>query len=132
MPSQDRHDRLYFLAKDPNWTFLWWEVSQETKRRIAAALGVEPHEMGRRLRVHDITDVHFDGSNAHAFFEISVNQEADHWYLHLDSPGRIYCAEFGFCAGLEFHVAIRSAALFRPPGYASSRFGEGFSTIDLD
>ena len=47
------------------------------------------------LRVYDITDVLFDGNNAHSFFDIAVGG-ADRWYINVTASNRSYVVEVGY------------------------------------
>ena len=102
-------NRLYFLVKDPHWTFLCWEI--DPRQRISPAAGSR-----WILRIYDITDILFDGHNAHSFFDIEGIEHSDHWYLHLLLANRNYCAEIGWRSepGL-FQCLVRSNTLYLPP-----------------
>src|ERR1700752_746266 len=107
--------RIYFLVKDPHWAFVWWTISH---RSIEAAVPL--CKWGRPslvLRVHDITDILFDGNNSHMFFDVvidgyvnatRVSHDTDHWYLPLSVSDRTYCAELALTWGKErsFRIAL--------------------------
>jgi hypothetical protein len=126
------HDRFYFLPKDPHWSFLWWELSPETIYRLGVEMGRDPRHTPFWLRIHDVTDILFDGSNSHGYFDVAVTGYTDHWYLHLPDSNRVYCAEAGFRteAG-RFFPAVRSNALFLPRDRPSDRTDECWSTIGV-
>lgn len=73
------------------------------------------------VRIYDITDILFDGLNAHAFFDLEVGSLQGSYYLRIDRPARNYIAEAGFRGndGL-FHSLARSNTTFfdrdRPSG----------------
>jgi len=132
MNVDESGDRLYFLVKDPHWTFLWWEISHHTQARIACALEVEPQQLERRLCIHDVTDVMFDGTNSHPRWDVPISGETDHWYLHISQANRVYCAEVVLSAAGRSRVAVRSNPAHLPPECPSGRFEERYSTIRLD
>lgn len=118
-------DRLYLLVKDPRWAFAGWELTAATRERLA-------REPGRLiLRVHDVTDILFDGGNSHHSFAVEVSGPTDHWYLDLPLPGRVYLAELGFAmAGGGFELLSRS----RPaatPRTAPEAGEERWTTIEV-
>jgi hypothetical protein len=109
--------RAYFLVKDPHWTFVWWGLPAA----LLAALGPEEPLW---LRVHDVTDIVFDGTNSHHHFDIRVGRLTDHWYLRLDVPNRVYCAEIGHKVGGVFVPLVRSNAAVLPPDAPCAQTGE--------
>jgi hypothetical protein len=126
MKATDK-DRIYFLMKDPHWTFIWWEISERTLE-ASSARGAK-----RILRVYDVTDIIFDGRNSHHFFDTEVTGETDHWYLYVPTSNRNYCVEFGISwDGGEFHSLVRSNTLSLPRDTLSECTDESWSTIVID
>jgi hypothetical protein len=126
MKATDK-DRIYFLPKDPHWTFIWWEISERT---LEASSG---HGARRILRVHDVTDIIFDGQNSHSFFDTEVTGETNHWYLYIPMSNRNYCVEFGLRSdGGEFSPLITSNTLALPLDNLSECTDESWSTIAVD
>lgn len=103
-----------FLVKDPHWTFVWWELSEATRQSVSEELGREANGAQLCLRIHDVTDIIFDGHNSHFSFDVEVVGPTDHWYLHVPVAGRDYCAEVGFKADGRFVVAARSNTVRLP------------------
>lgn len=118
-------DRVHFLVKDPRWAFVGWELTAATRNR----LGGEP--VRPVLQVHDVTDILFDGTNAHHTFQIEITGSTDHWYLELPVPGRVYLVDLGLVdAAGSFTLLARS----RPeatPRVAPAPGEECWSTIRL-
>jgi hypothetical protein len=106
--------RAYFLVKDPHWTFVWWSLP-------GTVLGADEPLY---LRLHDVTDILFDGTNSHSHFDINVGGITDHWYLRLEVPNRVYCAEVGRKAGDVFVPLVRSNAAVLPPEGPAPQTGE--------
>jgi hypothetical protein len=133
LTSEPAGDRVYFLLKDPHWTFLWWELSPETVRRVVEEeMGGDASQAQLWLRIHDVTDILFNGENSHSYFDVEVRGVTDHWYLHLAAAGRVYCAEVGFkTAGQRFHPAARSKPVFLPREGPSDCRDERWSDISL-
>src|SRR5215212_11931970 len=101
-------NRIYFLLKDPYWSFICWQVNwTEAEQKIFAP--------GQHvIRVHDVTDIIFDGHNSHGYVELENIDATDHWYFQLPLPGRNYFAEIGVNTGTQFSVIARSNTLFGP------------------
>ena len=47
------------------------------------------------LRVYDVSNIIFNGFNAHRFFDIQINDYASSWYVDTDGPGRAWCVDLG-------------------------------------
>lgn len=105
---------VLFLVKDPHWTFLWWELSEARLQDVSERLGGPVIEAQFCLRIHDVTDIIFDGHNSHSSFDVEVVGATDHWYLHVPVAGRNYCAELGLKSGEQFVVAARSNTAWLP------------------
>ncbi len=104
-------DRVYFLAKDPHWAFVWWELSGSQEGQLT-------------LRV--VAD------DAPILFDVPVTGSTDHWYLHLPVSGRTYRVYLGFrSADGELHTVAGSKPLSLPPDGASGRRDESWSTVPM-
>ncbi len=73
------------------------------------------------VRVYDVTDILFDGLNAHHFFDLEVQSCAGSYYFGIPKQGRNYLAEVGLRVGDGgWHVLARSNSVFferdRPAG----------------
>lgn len=73
------------------------------------------------VRVYDVTDIIFDGLNAHSFFDIEVQALTGNYYFNAPRLGRSYLAEIGLRAGDgAYRYIARSNAAFierdRPSG----------------
>src|SRR5215211_6436706 len=97
-------DRIYFVLKDPHWSFIWWQVNWAQISSPGA----------RVIRVHDVTDIIFDGHNSHHYVELNNIDATDHWYFQLPLPARNYCAEIGIKTDTDFSAVVRSNTLFVP------------------
>src|SRR5256885_16689906 len=106
-------DRIYFLLKDPYWSFIWWQVNWSGAiAQIVARGGRGAADAGPPvIRVHDVTDIIFDGHHSHGYVEIEQIWQTDHWYFQLPGSGRNYCAEIGIRRG-DLFVVARSNTLF--------------------
>ena len=124
-------DRLYFLGKDPHWAFVWWEIVPQTLEKARASLGGEAGRARFVLRVHDVTDIVFNGENAHSTYVIEVTGETDHWYLHIPVANRNYCVEAGLEVDGRFSRILLSNILSLPPDRPSDLAQEEWSTIEI-
>lgn len=95
-----RSPQVHVLAKDPHWMFSWWDLESQTPVL---------------LRVHDVTDVIFDGTNSHFSFDIDVGASArGSWYIRVPHAGRVYLIEAGASDHGTFRPLARSNPAFFP------------------
>lgn len=104
-------DRVYFLPKDPHWTFVWWELSEGREGQLILRVVAE---------------------DAPIAFEVAVTGPTDHWYLRMPASGRTYRVYLGFrSAGEGFHTVAGSNPLRLPPEGPSDRRDESWSTVPI-
>lgn len=110
---------LYFLAKDPHWTFLWWSVSAETleQKRLQTIGSRDGGDLV--IRVHDVTGLRWyvdkGVKDSLGFFDVLVTGNTDHWYLHIEKSERCYCVELGLSLAGVFVQLLTSNRLTLPP-----------------
>ncbi|MBL8842720.1 MAG: DUF4912 domain-containing protein [Planctomycetes bacterium] len=95
-------DRVTAMAVDPERLFLYWEVTDEAIAAARARLAGEPGTLV--LRIHDITGLLFDGTNAHHSFDLAVGRADRQWFQHIGRPTSQVIVELGL-AGHEGRFA---------------------------
>jgi hypothetical protein len=125
---------LRVLPKDPDWLFVYWEMSQETVDTVRNTLGDEQFEAGKpALRLCDITDIEYDGTNAWKQYDIYVHYYANNWYIKVPESGRTYIAEYGIMKrNGTFFTIMQSNILKTPYDNISEIIDEEWSTINTD
>ncbi len=123
--------RLVLMVRDPYWLHAYWEIAQDVSEVVTSTLGPDGwRESSRVLRVHDVTDVEFDGSNAHRTIHIDVGHEACNWYINVDRPNRAYCAELGLVGPSgQFVLLSRSNVVRTPRAGVSEVIDEEWMTL---
>jgi Uncharacterized protein conserved in bacteria len=107
--------RIVIQVRDPYWLHAYWEVTHEKLHSIRQQVGDIVDGARRILRVYDVTNVMFDGSNANHFYDIDINDFASNWYLNVGGPGRSFCVEIGLLLGDgRFIVLARSNFVTTP------------------
>ncbi len=130
--SEPAGDHFWFLLKDPHWALLCWELSPATIREIKEQRGTTEQDAQLWLRIHDVTDILFDGHNSHWYFDVPVRGKTDHWYLAVPAPNRVYCAELGCkLEDQQFCLALRSNPVFVPRAGPSDWVAEQWANIIL-
>lgn len=129
--TQFIRDRVYFLVKDPHWTWIWWQVTPETIDKTKALIGEGAAQAQFTLRILDVTDIIFDGKNSHRFFDVEVHFFTDHWYLRIGESDRNYCVQVGFKVEGQFYPMVRSNTLSLPRDHPSDSTEEQWSKIEI-
>jgi hypothetical protein len=124
-------DRVYLLPKDPRWAFIWWELRDPGACEVVATAGVDLKTAQFCLRLHDITDIIFDGQNSHWHHDIEVHGLTDHWYLQVPASNRVYCVEAAFVWESRFCPLARSNPAYVPHNGPSAHSAERWSNISL-
>ncbi|SEN35769.1 Winged helix-turn-helix DNA-binding [Lihuaxuella thermophila] len=108
-------NRLVLMVKDTSTLFAYWEVQEQRKAIICEHFESDWNELPFYLQVYDVTDVWFDGYNAHSVHRFRTHPEADHWYIHSLSPGRKYLADWGTTSlSGQFFAILRSNVVETP------------------
>ncbi|MFC1657962.1 DUF4912 domain-containing protein [Candidatus Omnitrophota bacterium] len=116
LPAGYAQDRIVLQVRDPWWIHAYWEITESAWERVRHDFPSEFARGFRRvLRVYDVSNIIFNGDNAHRFFDIEITQEAKNWYIDTQGPGRSWCVDFGiqFSDG-RFITIVRSNAVSTP------------------
>lgn len=116
-------NRLVLLVQAPTTLFVYWEVDDLRKQLISEHFQCGWTELPFFLQVYDVTDINFDGYNAHSMFRIQVHPLADHWFITGVQAERRYLVDFGTTtlAG-KFFTVIRSNIEATPPTHYGRKF----------
>ncbi|MFA6217565.1 MAG: DUF4912 domain-containing protein, partial [Candidatus Omnitrophota bacterium] len=115
LPAGYGRDKIVLQLRDPWWLYTFWEVTGGTYERLKQQLKEMFYSAKRVLRVYDVSQVNFNGKNAHRYFDIEVNPEAQSWYIDTGGPGRWWCVDYGLrLVTGEFITIIRSNVVQTP------------------
>ncbi len=131
LPQGYGSTKVVLMVRDPYWLHAYWEIAEDVAAAVASTLGPDGwRTSARTLRVHDVTDVEFDGSNAHRTIHIDINSDANNWYINVDRPNRAYCAELGLVSPEgRFILLSRSNVVRTPRAGVSEVIDEEWMTI---
>ncbi len=108
-------DGIVLIARDPWWLYTFWEVTRETYDKLRNDLGEHLHSARRVLRVYDVSNIIFNGSNANRFFDVFVHHDSLNWYIDTGGPGRSWCVDFGLLlSDGRFITIVRSNTVTTP------------------
>jgi glycosyltransferase involved in cell wall biosynthesis len=136
-PQSFHREGISFLPVTPNQGFIQWNVTNETVTRLMAVHGSAWHGARPVLRIYDVTDIEFNGFNAHRCDDVGIGSLTGNYYLKIHHHERDLLVEMGFClTGGQFVSCVRSAPLrFSRPGRSRRRstaglyVGRGFDRV---
>ena len=127
-------NKIVIMVRDPWWLFGYWEIGyqkEEEARNKIYSKGLSPAKS--ILRVYDITDIEFNGANAHDSFDIELAGLANNWYINVGKPNRSWIVEIGVLASNnEFFVLARSNCVRTPRFGMSETIDEEWMCLDDD
>lgn len=122
LPGAYGDEKLIAMVRDPFWIHAYWEISEKTIARMHAMDGQR-----MVLRVYDVTDLIFDGQNAHTWFEIPAAEYVRNWNIQVPADGRNYLVELGWVTPQgRFMPALRSGVVDVPIGRPSPVIADKF------
>lgn len=115
LPKSYGKDKIILQVRDPWWLYAYWEVQEATWQKLRQELGEAFYKSRRTLRVYDVSQINFNGSNAHRFFDIHINEYAQSWYIDTQGPGRSWCVDLGIILpDGRFITIVRSNTVSTP------------------
>ena len=113
LPQMYGTDKIVLQARDAWWLHTYWEITHQTINALKDKLKDAYYAARMILRVYDVSHINFNGSNAHSFFDIEINN-ASSWYINA-GPGRSWCVEIGLkLASGEYIMIARSNIAHTP------------------
>jgi hypothetical protein len=79
----------------PRKIILFWDTSETPKKIIERFFNRKFEELVTVTRIYDVTNILFNGKNAHHFNELTVPYQSGHWIIKGLSENRSYIAELG-------------------------------------
>ena len=109
-------NRIVILVRDPWWIFSYWEIRKDKEEEAVHKIessGDNP--VKSVLRVYDVTDINFNGKNAHSYFDIDLRGLATNWYINVGKPDRAWIVDIGIVTKKgDFYVLARSNVVKTP------------------
>jgi uncharacterized protein len=131
IPDYYGEDRLVVLPRDPYCLFAYWEVSLPARERFREEVGEarwQGAEPALRVYKHDW----FQPEAVESYYEVSLQDQTDNWYLPVVEADRLYHAEYGWMLLPEgtFKPLLRSNAVRTPRDGLSDMIDEEWQLPD--
>ena len=109
LPDSYGKTKVILLPVEPHLVHAYWEVTSDELEKAKHRLGDAHKRSQAVLRFYDVTNIVFDGTNAHSSFDVDIDLQAKNWYVSLRSPEKSYFVELGFrTEDGRFHPIARS------------------------
>ena len=126
--APEDNDRVVFLPRDPEWGYVFWEISPET-RKAAEAAGAQQ----LCLRVSDVTGLGDGAAHPHTLQEVPVDADAADWHVPMPLSNRDYRVELGFRLEDAGWLSVAFSAKARvPAAKPSEQVLDQFVPFSLD
>lgn len=134
LPGHYDKSRLMLMVVDPYWLHVYWLIPKSDIESFKSLVGVSVFERSRFvLRVYDITNIQFNGENAHSYFDINIDLSSKRWYFNVGAPDREYITELGIVTPEgRFIVFLRSNSVHAPRDTISNVIDEQWMSVDVD
>ncbi|MHC0035909.1 DUF4912 domain-containing protein [Pseudoneobacillus sp. C159] len=76
--------------------FSSWEIASWQKQQLVSYFKDDINLNVLILRIYDVTDIYFNGLNAHSYFEFQIPPNKRNWTIKGIKSGRNYLTEIGF------------------------------------
>lgn len=128
LPDGYGTSRIVLMPRDPQWSYAYWDVSNEHKEEMRKQGGQQ-----LALRLYDVTDINLEFQSPHSIQEYPCDELAREWYLPIPVSDRDYVVDIGYrCADGRWLVLARSAPVHVPPVYPSDWIEDQFITVDWE
>lgn len=120
LPHRYYVNHIVLLPRDPNWLFVYWELTVDRVEKALAELGIKHEQARYALRVHDVTGIDEQDlphlSDATILQQVELPVLTNTWYVSVDGPGHLYCVEYVMFGPDGRFVQLAKSNLATTPG----------------
>lgn len=128
LPQGYGESRIVMLPRDPQWSYAYWDISNEHKEALRRQGGQQ-----LALRLYDVTEIDLERQSPHSVQEYPCDELAREWYLPMPVSDRDYLVEIGYrCADGRWLVLARSTPVHTPPVFPSDWIEDNFITVNWE
>ena len=119
------------LPRDPNWMFIYWDITDNSKGQLAREHGQDVFEKARHIiRVYDVSP---KTDSVQKYFDIPVMIDARSWYINVQDSNRAYCCEVGLVLpDGRFIAIVKTNTVNLPSSRVSDVTDEKWMSVSAD
>ena len=126
-PQSELETRVVFLPRDPQWAYVFWEISEPDRQR---ALDQGANRLC--LRLADVTGINDGTAHPHTLQEVPVDSHSTEWYLPVPLCDRDYRVELGYRIGSSWMSLAHSSVARVPALHPSEQILDQFVPFSLE
>ncbi|MGM0608045.1 MAG: DUF4912 domain-containing protein [Candidatus Muiribacteriota bacterium] len=131
LPENYGDTKIVAMVRDPLWIHVYWEVQEKKLKDLKSMLGDSFQECTRALRVHDVTDIDFNGENSISYFDIQVEPFSSSWYINTGNPNRDFIVDLGILTPSgQFILIARSNKIKTPRAGISQNIDQQWMMVE--
>ena len=131
LPESYGNTEAALLPRDPNWMFIYWEITDNSKANILREHGHDVFE--KSCQVIRVYDMSADDGKGSKYFDIPARLDARSWYINVQDSGRIYSCELGLVLpDGRFIGIVKTNTVSLPPGRVSEVADETWMSVSSD
>lgn len=123
---------MVLMVQSPTVLYTYWEVTWPVMNMLSNYLNSPYEQIPHVIRLYDVTDIWFNGSNAHGYQEIAIDADTDNWFFHDLLPGRTYISERGIWHSQQYLPIVQSKAKATPPNYEAGEYNPLVSRMPIE
>lgn len=103
IPSGYGRTEIRLLVQNSQWIYCYWEIIQESEFLLLS------------LRVYNVSDLDLEEGKANFYYDLSVLNQADHWYIEVPTSNQEYIVDLGYWdTDGNFRLLARSNRVYVP------------------
>jgi hypothetical protein len=119
---------VVFLPRDPQWAYVFWEVSKSDREKAQASGASQ-----LALRVADVTGLPGGSAHPHTLQEVVVDSHSTEWYLPVPLSDRDYRVELGYRTNGGGWISLAYSSVARVPAlHPSEQILDQFVPFSLE
>jgi len=131
LPKEYGDTKIVALVRDPLWIHTYWEINSRKIEDLKGMLGAEYDSASLVLRIHDVSDLDFNGENSRSYFDINVDKHARSWYINVGNPDNEFVVDLGMMTSSgQFILIARSNRIRTPRADASPNIDEKWMLVE--
>ena len=134
LPESYGSTEATLLARDPNWMFIYWDITANSKAALCKTHGPDIFQKSKQIiRVYDVTGTGSIDLGDRKYFDIPIMMDAKNWYINVQESGRTYCCEVGLATPDGRFIGLaRTNAVSLPVGRVSDVTDEKWMAVTSD
>ena len=114
-------DTLTAFCVDAYTMWIHWEIKKKYKVVISQHFHCAWHELKLHIRICDITNIDFNGANAHSVIMLPVSSDVDQMYCRSLSSGCVYAVDLGLMLSTgDFFTIFRRMPIYCPNNHSGT------------